>query len=762
MNQSTLFKRTLLGAAIAATLGLTACGGGSSSSDEDGSSSFTSATTSGTAAKGILNKGVVTAIELGLDQTELRTLSTTMTDINGAYSLTIPSSYAGGPIKVSISSAADTEMKCDVVAGCGNRADDITDTDAVVDFGEWYKPGVDKVAMSALVASATSGSTVAVNITPFTTMATKRALESVTLDANAVSNANSEVSALLGVNILNTKPVDITDSAVDASSQEVIYAVLSAAIANSAIKDVTTGVPDINAAIEKLATDFEGGKISALVLDDIITEANKTLTEAGITDTSGVVAELEADVQAAGEGGEIDPEPTDSATVSNVDKAKVLVADFRTYANNMNLAVTNPAFGGEFRTQVEMASLVINNLESTQDPLYVLNQVMGLVESLKQDVIDSDSNVREGTVNFPEESETPVSDIPFESGSMDYDVNYNPDTGVFNGTVTFVNAVIEDKTVNLSFTESSTYIYSEESNSSSGSSQEIDNVDNNISGTIIGGNSSLTILAADFGETDRNDQWETTETTETTDGTYSDSGTYDGINTLSADIVLEFTNEGESTTLIYTGNVLVDMLQKSEWSTSYNYETEEYSDTAKNLSPVKNLTLDGSLDLGNESIVFNTTVSMPNAETFIIKDDPFTETESEWLQMSAGFGLTIDTVDLQDVDINLSANRTAYDAAHADISLSHGDRTVVLAFDMPLTPSGPLEYPDFMNLMVGDPQGTITVTDLNGTALTLTPSGNEFGDIGAVTIDGLDVATITRTEDGLIKTSYADGTFEIF
>ncbi|MEA1988566.1 MAG: hypothetical protein U9N57_05070 [Pseudomonadota bacterium] len=781
--KQSIFKRTALSAAIVATLGLTACGGGGGSSSTDGgTTSFSSATTSGTAAKGILNKGVVTAIELGSDQTELRTLATTVTDEKGTYALTIPASYTNGPIKVSITSDADTEMKCDISSGCGTRADDITDANSntIVDFGEWYKPGVDNIQMSALVASAASGASLAVNVTPFTTMAAKRALSEPTLDADAVANANSEVSALLGVNVLTTKPVDITNLESDATSNEIAYAALAAAIAESASKD-TDGVPDINAAIEALAAGFEDGTISTSELQTIVSNAGTTYTAAGVTDTSGVVSALQDTITDAN-GADIDPEPADSATVSNVDKAKALVADFRSYANNMDSILKNPDFGGEFKNQVEQASLIIDNIESTQDPLYLLNEVMGLVEYLSVPVKYSDEVVvSSGTVQFPEILETagpkPTSYIPFESGSMSYNVSFDPETGKFNGTVNFVNAVIEGKTVNLSFTESSTYLSNSAStddfvnntssylsnsastddfvnNTSSYVSQEVDNIDSDITGTIIGGNSSLTITAADFAETETNEnnQYDSTSS--------SSEYTYTGVNTVSLDGELKFTNEGSSTPLVFKGNIALDALMNQTWTSNYDQTTNYYSDTEDNRDYIKNLALDGSLSYGSETIAINTTVSMPNAQTFYDMET-VSETEGQWLQISTGLGLTINTVDLQDVALNLSASRTALDKATAQLSLNQGNRSIVMSFETAIAPTtAASSY--YQNLVIGEPTGDVKVTDINGTVLIITPNGEATGVIGAVTIDGLDVAIIERTDGGLIKTSYADNTFELF
>lgn len=759
-SKKTLFKRTAISAVIVTTLGLTACGGGGSSSTDGDASSVSSTTTSGTAAKGILNKGVVTAVELGSDQTELRTLGTTVTDEKGNYALTIPASYTNGPIKISITSDADTEMKCDISGGCGNSQLKLYDdnNNGQVDFGEWYKPGADNIKMTALVASAASGASLDVNVTPFTTMAAKRALSEPTLDADTVANANSEVSALLGVNVLTTKPVDITNVESDATSNEIAYAALAAAIAENAAKD-TNGVPDINAAIEALATGFEDGTISSSELQEIVTKAGTTFSKAGVTDTSGIVSALQDTINGANDG-DIDPEPIDGATVSNVDKAKSLVADFRSYANNMDNILNNPEFGGEFKNQVEQASLIVDNIESKKDPLYLLNKVMALVESLGNDVQSSDTQITDsGTVVFPENVE-PISSIPFESGSMSYNVSFDPETGKFNGTVNFVNAVIDGKTVNLSFTESSTYLSNSEStddfenNTGSNVSKVVDNIDSDITGTIIGGNSSLTITAADFAETETNEnnQYDSTSS--------SSEYTYTGVNTVSLDGELKFTNEGSSTPLVFKGNIALDALMNQTWTSNYDQTTNYYSDTEDNRDYIKNLALDGSLSYGSETIAINTTVSMPNAQTFYDMET-VSETEGKWLQISTGLGLTINTADLQDVALNLSASRTALDKATAQLSLNQGNRSIVMSFETAITPTtAASSY--YQNLFIGEPTADIKVTDINGTVLIITPNGEATGVIGAVTIDGLDVAIIERTDGGLIKTSYADNTFELF
>lgn len=160
------YKKTLLSLAIIGSLGLTGCSSSSSSSDDpaDDPAVPQATTTSGAAAKGILNKGAVSAVELNDLAENVGELGTATTIEDGSYSLDLADTYAGGPIQLTITATADTEMKCDVPVGCGTRADDIVDTDTNVDFGEWYKPGENSIHMQALVPSATDGASVDVSI----------------------------------------------------------------------------------------------------------------------------------------------------------------------------------------------------------------------------------------------------------------------------------------------------------------------------------------------------------------------------------------------------------------------------------------------------------------------------------------------------------------------------------------------------------------------------------------------------------------------
>ena len=347
--------RTLLNGALGITIAvLVGCGGGGGGSTPPPPPA--NATLGGTAAKGIINGGNVVAEELDASGGVIAQVGSAMTGADGSYSLTLSSSYSGGPVQVTISADANTEMKCDVPANCGTVSDAALDVNSngIIDFGEWYKPG--SLTMSALVAEAAASDTISVNITPFTDMAASRAMEAGTLDAAAVYNANSEVSVLLGgIDILSTEPLDITDVVAigDGNATEIAYAAFSAAIA--ALADASSGTPDIDGAIDNLSASFSGGTITADALQEIVTGAGDTLTATGTGDTSGTIAAVQDVVTTAVAGtGSVDPEPSPSAGDTTLAKVKAFVADVRTWGTVIEAEIGTQ--GDAFELQVDLAS----------------------------------------------------------------------------------------------------------------------------------------------------------------------------------------------------------------------------------------------------------------------------------------------------------------------------------------------------------------------------------------------------------------------
>ena len=435
-NTEYKFNRLVMISVAGLALGLSGCGGGGGDSST-APTNVTGVTIGGTAAKGIVKAGVVTAKQLNVSGDAIATVGSATTAADGSYSLTLNNNYTGGPIQISITADANTETKCDVPAGCGTRTDGLTDTinPTVIDFGEWYKPAA--LNMTALVPDAKSNEKLSVSVTPFTHMAAARAKAGATLDVTTVAKANSEVSNLLGgIDILNTPPVDITDSVAvnDALSEtHVTYAALASALSNQGLVDAD-GQPDLNTAIDLLASAFTSGVIEAddsdgddaaqISLQEIVTAAEETFTEAGITDVTGVMANLQSDITTAEAGdGTIDPEPSNTIADPNLDKVKAMVSDVRTWGNV--IVAETEARGSAFKAQVVLASDAIV-IFGTADPVDVLDAS-----------IEAALNFTSGNADI---SSYVLGLNTFASGTID-----SPTPGV----ITITNGVVHGYTVNI-------------------------------------------------------------------------------------------------------------------------------------------------------------------------------------------------------------------------------------------------------------------------------------------------------------------------
>ena len=337
------------------TLLISACGGGGSN-PAPGTPGFGGATLTGVAAKGIVKAGQVTAEELGANGSVIAVVGSATTGEDGSYTLTIGGSYAGGPLRVTISTDTNTQIKCDVLNGCGNRDDGITDTQnpSTIDFGEWYKPGT--LSMTALVAGAQSGDKIDVAVTPYTHLAAVSAMSRSTLDASAINEANSMVSNLVGgINILATQPVDITNtSAVNgAGGTQTTYAAMNAAIATLA--DASSGHPDLMASLSTLSTSFADDEIDAddqganpnYSLKEIFDNTNTVLTGVGATDSSGALSAMQNEIDNA-VGGKVQPS-SNPQYVNRLAMIKAFVGDLRTWGHVIEQETQDKAnaFGNE-------------------------------------------------------------------------------------------------------------------------------------------------------------------------------------------------------------------------------------------------------------------------------------------------------------------------------------------------------------------------------------------------------------------------------
>jgi len=435
--------RTVFGGlAGVAIVVLAGCGGGGGGSDPapapaPASGNISNVTFDGTAAKGIINLGNVIADELDASGTVIAQVGSAITGVDGSYSLSVDSNYTGGPVRITISADANTQMKCDVPAGCGTRTDGIADSNdaSAIDFGEWYKPGAGNLTMTALVAEAATGDSIGVSITPYTHLAASRAMEAGSLSAAGIYNANSEVSNLLGgIDILNTRPLDITNSG-GGTETEIAYAAFSAAIATLADTD-GSGAPDIDGALAVLSSSFSGGTIiaddggtndSIISLQEIINGALSTLGQAGIGDTSGTIAKLQTDVDDAS-GGNVDPQPSPTTGGTALARVKAFVSDVRTWGTVIEEETS--AKGEAFGTQIDLASTAADlSME------LVIGPVLGsAIDAVFMHITGTAAtDLSEYEVGFP-------GDPQFTAGTIAYS----------NGVATITNGLVDGVTVNMS------------------------------------------------------------------------------------------------------------------------------------------------------------------------------------------------------------------------------------------------------------------------------------------------------------------------
>lgn len=344
---------------------LTACGGGgsgggSSSGGSNPDPAPAGSTVQGSAAKGIIQGGVVTAVELDSSGNELAQVGSAITESDGNYSLVLNNDYAGGVLKLTVTTTPETRMVCDVFDGCGTG----------INFGDLFElPAA--FEMNAVVPPSSTGSTVTSQITPLSHMAAARALAQPEVNAAAVVNSISEINQLVGVNIQTTPVVDITSGAALSSANNKSKQL---SLFNAGLAEVVFAGGDINAGLSNLAQSFEDGVFDSeddLSIETIIQSvASATNNAAAIPEISAQLEETLDDmvqlvsvIESQIENGEYNPEPSSNANATEVEKAKALLTDARSFletvAENYDdpleaLALDADTVGSIFSSESEM------------------------------------------------------------------------------------------------------------------------------------------------------------------------------------------------------------------------------------------------------------------------------------------------------------------------------------------------------------------------------------------------------------------------
>lgn len=281
-------------AIIAAALLVGGCSGGSGGSDASSvpTSPRAESTLSGSAIKGVIRQGLVSAylVELrdgSMVRAENALSAPVRTDANGDYTLTVSAALENATLVVELNADDQTRMLCDVVEGCGDDADGNP-----VSFGEEFSLSQD-FSMTGLVTGVNEGDTVNAYLSPLTHMMVARAESTVLgLTAGNILAAQSyiESSFDLASGTLSLAPVDITrlDEQQGLSENQLEMAVVAAAflgLANSAdwdsVDEVLDHVSDrLSSGAELTAVNM--GSVRDVALDDVFYEANE-IAEALVT-----------------------------------------------------------------------------------------------------------------------------------------------------------------------------------------------------------------------------------------------------------------------------------------------------------------------------------------------------------------------------------------------------------------------------------------------------------------------------------------------
>lgn len=333
-----MFMKNSLALSLGLAVSLVGCSGGSPDpSSSNPSTTLASAT--GVGAKGIIKKGVVVAYEVNADGSKGKEIGRTTSDDNGKYSIGILDTYTlGQAILIELTNSDETAMTCDALSGCGS-----------ISYGQDMKLS-SGFTMKSILAPVDKGESISGQITPFTHMAATAALEELKNGKSAkvaVSDGNSQISAMVGFNIQSTLPFDITkDSKV--TGDAVKYALWLAAFSDLIFKNGGDVNSILTAWAEEFADgDFDGGK--KVNLKALLAELKNQLNDSRNTDLdsnarNSVDANQTKLDSLIGDDGHYDPKPLDENDIdaTDVQRAKNMISATRTWVNSFS-QLQNPA-----------------------------------------------------------------------------------------------------------------------------------------------------------------------------------------------------------------------------------------------------------------------------------------------------------------------------------------------------------------------------------------------------------------------------------
>ncbi len=394
--QKIMHKLPLAAVIVSASL-LAGCGGSSDSITP--ATSGSSSSLSGTAAKGIIKQGLVTAEELVGTSWVAR--GTATTDNNGDYTITM-SGYTNGVVRVTVTPTANTLMVCDAPSGCINADGSTTafgaDATLPTDFN-----------MKAVVPPVTAAESVAY-ITPLTDMVAANLEQApANINTDSIKQKSAQVAGAFGLgDILRTKPIDITKGATSQDTAQQSYAVALSTIAEM-IKSSSSTAANTTQALAKIRDSFKDGKFDSADSfsgnKDVFSSILETKT--AVINNNVISGKIDAEVKTVivndtsdkttsykpSESG-YTPPVVETAVATDMDKAKSILSQARALQTSIN-GMQNPA--QSFGTQLNTVSNVWNDRSSLLGLLLteIIQNVGGqLGSTIKTSVTNQEVNIQ--------------------------------------------------------------------------------------------------------------------------------------------------------------------------------------------------------------------------------------------------------------------------------------------------------------------------------------------------------------------------------
>ncbi|MGB1311204.1 MAG: hypothetical protein ACPG47_08330 [Leucothrix sp.] len=800
----------VLAAAISAIL-IAGCG---SDNNDTMQATPQARTVSGSAAKGIVQQGIVKAYLLDSTGTAGAVVGNATTGADGTYSLTMADTYDGvSALLLELTADADTRMVCDAKSGCG-----------AVARGELVTPPA-SFKLTTVLPGVGSDTAVNAQITAFTHMAAKSIQNSGDASSANITATTSKVNGLVGVNILETAPVNITESSQlsGADENQQRYTVMLAALAEEAFKDNdasgSVDTDDMISNLEAFADDFSDGSFGGSGGLNMATflaavDAEVVNSAADLNDTVETSLDQHTTiVESQLSNGGYTPASVSGEGASDVARAKSLLTEVRTW-NNSLADLENPA-----KAFTDDAEVIVDTLDqNSQAVIEVFSKAINAAAEAIDEAEETNSAVATSVAVY-NGAGVAIGDIAIAdtsgSNNQEYTVTATDLSGVAINLVIKLNTLISNTTVaagdvvfeisgsaanadtkvtlnNTAVTMTLTEAYDRESDTDLGDVTsamafaggiKIESLSAGaVTGQSVMGNVMIKLVALSGVQSIANDDNLSLEKIALTDLTVSDTeGSTGGLS-----ISLEMDNATGFDTFGYLNNEPMvevseqrgmDTFDLNQLKTAFSIASVDYINYNVQANQTCGTGRDANGDYVNYSCQNGDVGGLKSQAMDVLNakyPQDYVSTSVKFVNISGSFNSMVDITGSLDVgdmetassflDATLNITGKIDLAAHPEAMLSlTADKTGLKAGTFTATLGYDNKTLQFMATTTdGNDTGTsgdLSFSNADGVVMKLSASSGEATS-GSVTVDGTTVGTIEEMSGDVVIMRYNDGTFE--